>query len=131
MDINIFALTSMQPLVWIALIALAVAALFTFFWGRSMYDYKLLPLYPQNHENTWLKWFYGILVAIAMVLWVIVVIANHTTVWYDLINIVFLIGFSLIFIMLVEVVMAIVSFIMICLFIGLWLSWQSLIIRFK
>ena len=131
MSINVFSLAGLQPLAWIALIALAVAALLTFYWGRDVENSFLFLLVPHDRQKKWLRWIYAILFIAAMILWEIIVIANHTTPLQDVINMTFLVGFSFMYIILVEFVLAIGSFLLICIGAGTWLLWQYLATRNK
>lgn len=55
-------------------------------------DSRLLIFLPR------FKWFYTVILSLAMLIWLAIVILNHQTFWGDVINFVFLLGFSLIWV---------------------------------
>ena len=98
MSINIFALESCQLLVWIALALIALLGILHFFYEGDIFD-SYDPCgssYFSPSEKKWKKWLYWIVLAAVAVLWLVVVIANHQTFWNDVINLVFLAGFSVV-----------------------------------
>ena len=127
MSINIFSLASLQPLVYVALAILAVLAVMVFFWGRGPETARIFLLKPDDPYEEWTKWVYRFGVAAVMVLWLVIVIANHTTFWYDLVNLIFLVGFSWVFLLLVQVAVAVLTFLVICAVMGLHILWHYII----
>jgi hypothetical protein len=127
MSINIFSLASLQPLVYVALAILAVLAVIVFFWGRGPETAQIFLLKPDDPYENWPKWFYRVGIAAVMVLWLVVVIANHTTVWYDIVNLIFLVGFSWVFLLLAQVAAAVVTFLFICAVVGIYILWNCII----
>lgn len=95
MSINIFSLEFCQPLVWVALALVALLGILHLSYGDEI-------LGSSSSSNSllsgrkWGKLFYLFVLAAVTVLWLVVVIANHQTVWYDVVNFAFLVGFSFI-----------------------------------
>lgn len=109
MNVNIFALEFCQPLVWVALALVALIGIpNVLFYREFSFGY-----YPK--EVRILKIYNWILVVAVAVLWAVVVIVNHTTVLWDLINFAFLLGFSIVFALIAAIAFVVaVSIIVVC-----------------
>ena len=91
MNINIFNLDFCQPLVWVALALVALMAIPNVLFYREL----SVGYYPEEGKH--LKIFNWILSIAIVALWVVIIVANHTTVWHDVLNFVFVMGFSFVF----------------------------------
>ena len=91
MSINIFNLEFCQPLVWVVLALVALMAIPNVLFYREL----SVGYYPK--EQKYLKTFNWVLSIVIAALWIAIIVANHTTVWNDLLNFVFLIGVSPLF----------------------------------
>ena len=91
MSINIFNLSFCQPLVWVVLALIALMAIPNVLFYREL----SVGYYPK--EQKYLKNFNWVLSIVIAALWIVIIVANHTTVWNDLVNFVFLIGVSPLF----------------------------------
>ncbi len=90
MTINIFNLAFAQPLVLGALILLGVVSISA-----------LLPPYEEEANRFFIffprfKLFYKLILAAAVTIWLAVVVLNHQTFLGDVLNFIFLLGFSII-----------------------------------
>ena len=91
MNINIFNLDFCQPLVWVVLALVTLMAIPNVFFYRKL----SVGYYPEEGKH--LKIFNWILSIAIVALWVVIIVANHTTVWHDVLNFVFVMGFSFVF----------------------------------
>ena len=91
MNIDIFNLNCAQPLVWVVLALIALIGIPNVFFYRELSTGYYL------EERKHLKVFNWILSVAVVALWVVIIAANHTTVWHDILNFAFVMGFSFVF----------------------------------
>ncbi|MBO7555956.1 MAG: hypothetical protein J6T72_00985 [Alphaproteobacteria bacterium] len=108
MTINIFDLSFCQPLVWVVLALIALMAIPNVLFYREL----SVGYYPEEQKR--LKIFNWVLSLAIVGLWVAIIVANHTTVWNDLVNFVFLIGVSPLFGLVAALVFILVVSALVC-----------------
>jgi hypothetical protein len=91
MSINIFNLSCCQPLVWVVLALVVLLAL------PNVFLYNELSCESVCKEQKSLKIFNWVVSVAIVALWVTIIAFNHTTVWQDIVNFAFVIGFSFVF----------------------------------
>ena len=104
MSINIFNLVSCQPLVWLVLALVALIGIPNVLFYRELSGGS--GYYSEERKH--IKIFNWVLSVVIVALWAAVVVANHTTVWQDIINFAFLAGFSFVF-----AIFAVVAFVLV------------------
>ena len=121
MNINVFHLDYAQPFVWVALLLLSIVSLSALLPPHEVEDSKLFIFFPR------LKWFYKAILVVVTIIWLVVVILNHQTFWVDVINFVFLLGFSGVWLYVMLLVYLLV-FAAVCILSGIVLSLYALLI---
>lgn len=109
-----------QPLVLVALGCVVLSAFITLFFGRDFNCPRLLCLFPNDAEAKWSHWVCGILLTVAVVIWIVLTIINHTTVANDILAFLTAMAVSVLLIYVAQIIFFVLMVVGVTIIVGTW-----------
>ncbi len=118
-----------QPWMIVAFSCIIISAFITLFWGRDFNSPRVIYIFPNNREEKWPHWVCGILLSVALIIWVALTIANHTTIGNDILSLVTVMGLSAVLLYVAQIVYLFLMVLFVSMIMGIWLFVSRYIIR--